>query len=201
MQGIIKNAIIPNQGGIDMDLTNIIEEYIKVGSRYDYLRKLITNAENNYFYAKTKGDIAFGNGEYELEESYNESARYSIEAKKTYGTELALLEELLLQLLQSYYSVLSSKKPEELVSIKHYLFTKKEELEKEKLNLENKMNAAKVRGDEAYKNGNIEEELKHNEVSTNCFLEIEKVSTRIEYYNSFVNDIEKYIKKSNQIKK
>lgn len=178
-----------------MDLIKIIEEYIEIGSRYDHLRKLITSAENNYFYAKIEGDTAFSEGEYKLEESYNESAKHSKEAKKAYGTELALLEELLLQLQQNYEEELTIKRSDELISTRNLMLTKQEELENEKRNLENKMNDAKAKGDEAYKKGNIEEELEHNKVSTDYFFEIEKLNTKIDYYGSFAKDIEKHIQK------
>ena len=64
-----------------------------------------------------------------------------------------------------------------------------EEIERKIEELSQRRSWATSKGDTAFANHNFEEEQEYNRISSDCYVEIERIKPTLHYYESFVNDL------------
>ena len=172
-----------------MDIITIIEKYVELSVRSDALKKTIKDSKDFYTYAKIEGDMAFYEKDYELEKSYNNSARYHIETQGKAENDLAKVDELLAFVHNAYKEAVQSLNGIELKETAITIESKKADIERQIEALSQRRNWATSKGDVAFASHNFQEEQEYNRISSECYFEIERMKPMLYYYSLFVNDL------------
>ncbi len=172
-----------------MDIIAVIEKYIELSVRRDNLKNTIENSKRYYNYAKIEGDMAFYDGDYQLEKGYNDSARRHIETQKKAEKDLSQVEQLLEFTHQTYTRTVESLDEVQLKEAAITMSVKKTDVERKIEELSQRRSWATSKGDTAFANHNFEEEQEYNRISSDCYVEIERIKPTLHYYESFVNDL------------
>ena len=172
-----------------MDIIAVIEKYIELSVRRDNLKNTIENSERFYNYAKIEGDMAFHDGNYQSEKGYNDSARHHIETQEQAEKDLSQVEQLLEFTHQTYTRAVESLDELQLKEAAITMSVKKTEVERKIEELSQRRNWATSKGHTAFANHNFEEEQEYNRISSDCYVEIERIKPTLHYYKSFVNNL------------
>lgn len=172
-----------------MKLLSVIDNYIELNYRYMKLVKIIDSSSNSYKYAIAKGDIAYSEGDYKSESSYNYSAEKSKKEIEFAKKELYQLEGLLANVDQTYRDLINGMTITELNDAILFLSEKKDETDKEIERYNQKRKWALEKGDEAYANKKFVEEQEYNTIVSDCRTKGDMLNHFSSNYQSFINDI------------
>lgn len=174
---------------MDMDIISVIEKYIELSVRRDNLKNTIENSKRDYAYAKIEGDMAFYDGDYQLEKGYNNSASTHIETQEKSEKELSQVEQLLEFARQIYTKTVQSLDELQLKEAAMTMSVKKTDVERKLEELTQRRIWANSKGDIAFSNHNFQEEQEYNRISSDCYEKIERVKPTLHYYETFINDL------------
>jgi len=177
------------KGEIIMALLNLIEEYVNLVVKKQNLEKIIEDCNRNIIYARHKGDTAFANKNYELEKAYNMSVRDSKEKKYKSASTLININNKLNNIHQIYLQTVTSMSDKDLVETINIISRKVCTLGSELSILETKKEEASKNSEVAYANKNYELEYKYNDISKECYKEMEKTISVLSCYKSFITDL------------
>lgn len=172
-----------------MDIITIVEKYVELSARRDNLKNTIENSKRDYANAKIEGDMAFYVGDYQSDIIHSISAREHLETQKSAEKDLAQVEQLLLFTFQTYTKAVQSLDEIELKEASITMSAKKADVERKIEELSERRKWAISKGDVAYSNQNNEEVQEYNHISTDCFLEIERIKPTLVYYQYFIKDL------------
>lgn len=172
-----------------MDIIAVIEKYIELFVRRDKLKNTIEISKRNFDYAKTGGDIAFNEGNYQAEKRYNKSLSLYIEAQEKAKKDLSQVEQLLEFTHQTYTKAVQSLDQIQVKEAAITMSVKKADAERKIEELSQRRSWAHSKGDTAFANQNYEEEQEYNRISSDCYVEIERIRPTLSYYEAFVNDL------------
>lgn len=188
---------------MNTDITNhlvdVIENYIEISIRRDNLTETIENSKKMYNYAKKEGDFAFYDGDYQLEVSYNVSAKQYKDRQESAEKDLDQVNRLLKHNIEEYRDTISLLNSDELKETSVVIKNKTTDIERKIEQLSERRKWASHKGDIAFLNSNIKEEEEYNKISSECYIEISKLEPRKKYYQSFATDLN--VKLKNQFHK
>lgn len=172
-----------------MNIITLIEKHIELCVRRDDLDKLIKNSNDSYQYAKVEGDLAYNAKDYESEKRYNDSARYYKEEQYKAEREVAQLDQLLNVSYQNYIDAVEKLDATKLNDAAMILTIKKEETLRRIEELAERRAWAISKGDVAFAEKNYEEEKEYNRISSECYIETQRIKPLIYYYDKFIRDL------------
>lgn len=172
-----------------MDLISIIENYVELGIRKINLERDIANFKKFQKYSEIEGDIAFNEGNYERENSYNYSAKVYSEREADAHKELNQVIQLLDFAHQSYNDVISGMDEDRIIEVIDRIQTKREDLQRQIDELSKRKEWANENGDTAFSNQDFALEREYNNISSECYREICKLQPKVLYYQSFVENL------------
>ena len=176
-----------------MNIYAIIEKYVALNIKYDEQNDKLERTKKNYTFAEAEGDIAFNEKRFDMESKYNASAKkYKNEYAQIMDT-LLKLKSKLLETHQEYLNELEKLNKDDINKIIEVMIQKKKNTEKEIFELSLKKAGATALGEEAFENYNVEEEIKYNKISKECYLQIESLNHYVKYYGMFSENLKTYI--------
>ncbi len=178
-----------------MDIVAIIEKYIELSIRRDNVKQAIEQAKMNYHYSKVEGDMAFHDGDYELEGSYNTSARRWVEEQELSEKDLSQVEHLVDITHNTYEDILQTLDESQLKQAIDILAIKMSDAKQKLEDLSRRRKWASKKGDEEFAKGNYEKEEVYNSISSDCLRETERIKPTVYYYDLFIGNLEYYMNK------
>lgn len=176
-----------------MDIITIIEKYIELSIRRDDLEKTINYCEKSMNYEEIEGDLAFREGNYKSEQSYNKAYRYNSVVKADAQNELDRVMQLLDVINKQYLESIKTLSVEKLKAAAVTMNVKTSDAEREKEELSTRKYyatnlCAKAIADKDSNAGQL-----YNKISSECYQSIEKINQTIFYYDSFIKDLNDHI--------
>lgn len=173
-----------------MDIMSIIDKYVEISVRVQKLQEEIESEKRGINYAQIEGDMAFYEKDYDLERRYNNSANWHKKNVTNAQHELSQAKQLLEFVHQKYEQAIETMDPIQIKETAIKVSAKKEEIERKIEQLSQRRSWAQSKGDDAFKNHNFNEEQEYNKISSDCYLEIERISPSLHYYNAFVANLD-----------
>ena len=173
-----------------MDIMSIIDRYVERSVRVQKLQEKIESENRGVNYAQIEGDMAFYEKDYDSEKRYNNFANWHKKNITNAQHELSQAKKILEFVHQQYEQTIETM---DLIQIKETAIkvsAKKEEIERKIKHLSQRRKWAQHKGDDAFKNHNFNEEQEYNTISSDCYLEIEKISPSLHYYNAFILNLD-----------
>lgn len=172
-----------------MDILTIIEEYIGLKIRKDNLNSSINSETRGQYYAKVEGDIAFNDGNYAREMGYNASARSYAQKIEEAKRDLEQIERLIEFTNQSYVTMVSSMTSSQLSETASIVSFRKYEIQRQIQQISERRTWAKQKGDEAFANHQLQEELEYNRISSECYITLNELEAKARGYQSIIDDL------------
>lgn len=172
-----------------MDLITIIEKNIELKIRRDNLTTIIDREKRSENYAKTGGNIAFYENNYDRESAYNSSARTARDNQNVASSEVSQVEQLLELTERSYNENLSVMNTDQINETANTLSIIRRGLERRMEELSRRRAWAREEGDKAFASHDFQGEQEYNRISSECYMEIARLKAHIDYYASFENDL------------
>lgn len=172
-----------------MDLISIIENYVELGIRKINLERDIANFIKYQKCSEIEGGIAFSEGDYDRESSYNYSVKVYSDREADARKELNQVIQLLDFAHQSYNDVLSTMDEDRIIEVIDRIQTKREDLQRQIDELSKRKEWANGNGDIAFSIRDYSLEKEYNNISSECYREICKLQPRVLYYQSFIENL------------
>lgn len=171
-----------------MNAMNIIDGYVELSIKKDELKSTINNVDSAY--------------EKPLEQNsqgINASSNEVTEPIDDVNYELDRINYLLNRSHQNYLFILSTMSKIQLSEIYNKIAIKIDEIQRFLEEIRIKRNFAISKGKIAREENNFAEEKIYSDISTDCFIESNKLKPSLKCYLSFLSDLEKRIAKADDV--
>lgn len=172
-----------------MDIMNIIDKYVEISVKRQRVENSISHIDQSIWHTKIKGEGAFREHDFKLEEEYNKANDYYKQMRENLDKELAQVMQELENIHQIYLQKIDSMSKDEIEDASVQCSLKIDEKNKIMEELSEKREFAIQKGNEAFKNHNYTDEQKYNEIAVESYKEVENIKTSLIYYNSFVYNL------------
>lgn len=165
----------------NMDIMALIDKYIEAAVKKKKLEKMVKSSTLFEEYEKFEENTLFSANKLGIEKENNHHPKYYKETKRNIKSELNQVIYLLKHTYQSYLQTVEKMNQVEIKEATIQLSVKVDEIQKELSLLEKKSSS------------NLPKKDKN---SSDCCLEIEKLTSSLRYYQSFISDLTKRVAKN-----